>query len=209
MDRDLSHVVRRVLPPPRSMKDVNSSNFGLLIAYLLPGFVAIVGISFFSETVRAWLTVSPSVAPAVGGFLYVTLGSLAVGLTVSTVRWAVIDTIHHRTGIPKGLWNYAILQEKLSAYQVVVTNQYRYYQWYSNMVVSIAVTFTAFCIATGWPSLWAVSVVVGLETVFWLGSRDTLRNYYCRLALRLSKWTLRYALLRAGCPTEIVVSKSS
>ena len=76
------------------MRELNSGNFGLVIAYLLPGFVALLGVSFFSEPVQTWFSVSPVALPTVGGFLYVTLGSLSAGVIVSTVRWATVDTIH-------------------------------------------------------------------------------------------------------------------
>jgi hypothetical protein len=41
------------------MTEMSQKNFGLLIAYLLPGFVVLWGISFFSPTVQSWLTGSP------------------------------------------------------------------------------------------------------------------------------------------------------
>jgi hypothetical protein len=37
------------------MRDVTGQNFGLLIAYVLPGLTALWGVSFFSDTVRSWL----------------------------------------------------------------------------------------------------------------------------------------------------------
>src|SRR5258708_7235024 len=81
-----------------SLKEPSVTNFGLLIAFLLPGFVALWGISYVSEPVRSWFGSTPDYAPSVGGFLYVTLASIVAGLTVSTVRWIVIDTVHHVTG---------------------------------------------------------------------------------------------------------------
>ena len=81
------------------MKEVSTSNFGLLIAFVLPGFTALWGAAYISPVLRSWLVGSGMTGPTVGGFLYVTLASVAAGLTVSTVRWAVIDTIHHWTGL--------------------------------------------------------------------------------------------------------------
>jgi hypothetical protein len=64
------------------MTEVSGKNFGFLIAYILPGFVRLWAISYFSPTVRAWLVSSSSAAGAatVGGFLYVTLASVGAGL---------------------------------------------------------------------------------------------------------------------------------
>ena len=97
------------------MIEVSSSNFGLLIAFPLPGFVVLWGAGYFSETVRVWLSTSGDSAPTVGGFMYVTLASVAAGVTVSTVRWAIIDTIHRWTGLPPPTWDFSRLQENVAA----------------------------------------------------------------------------------------------
>src|SRR5438093_134632 len=69
-------VLRGALPPdgtrplPSPVRDVTSENFGLLIAYLLPGFVALWGVSPAVPGAGAWLAAPPVGAPTVGGFLY-------------------------------------------------------------------------------------------------------------------------------------------
>ncbi|MCH7725100.1 MAG: hypothetical protein IH991_01270 [Planctomycetes bacterium] len=125
----------------------------------------------------------PTDVPTVGGFLYVTLASLAAGLTVSTVRWAVVDSIHHRTGIRKPNWDYSNLEQNIGAYDVLVEHKYRYYQAYSNMLVSLVALLFARRYAAGfWTSPFGgfdVGVVV-LVLIFFAGSRDTLTKYYAR-----------------------------
>lgn len=116
------------------MKEVSTSNFGLVIAYLLPGFVTLIGVSFFSETVRIWLTISPSDAPTVGGFLYVTIASVALGMTVGSVRWLVIDTIHHKTGIQQPQWDFSRLQENINAYRTLVEIHYHFYLFFAEVL---------------------------------------------------------------------------
>src|SRR5690349_20986113 len=100
------------------MKESSVCNFGLLIAFLLPGFVALWGVGYVSEVVRFWFGDSPDNAPSVGGFLYVTLASIVAGLTVSTVRWIVIDTFHHLTGIAPPAWDFSRLQESVAAFDM-------------------------------------------------------------------------------------------
>ncbi len=136
------------------MKQVSSDNFGILIAYVLPGFVTLIGVSFFSETARAWLGSAPTNSPTVSGFLYVTLASIGAGRVVSTIRWLIIDTIHHRTGIPNRKWDYSVLNERFHAYQFLVSNQYRYYQFYGNVLVACASSYGAFLLSKGSWSLW-------------------------------------------------------
>src|SRR5947209_5196133 len=80
-------------------RETSINNFGLLIAYVLPGFTALWGISLVTDRLGPWLFHPPADPPTVGGFLYVTLASVVAGLTVSTVRWLIIDVVHHQTGL--------------------------------------------------------------------------------------------------------------
>lgn len=165
------------------MKDVTSANFGLLIAYLLPGFVVLWGIGQFSETVHSWFGPSSDQSPSVGGFLYVTLGAVAAGLFVSTIRWATIDKIHHHTGIPEPRWNFAALNRNLDTFELLVASHYRYYQFSANMLVAVVLALIAFLVtqSTGREHVGLTAFgVMGTEIVLWLGSRDTLRKYYRR-----------------------------
>jgi hypothetical protein len=108
------------------MQDVTRSNFGLLIAYVLPGFTLLWGVGSISPAVHAWLGAPAAEGPTIGGFLYATLASVTAGMTVSTVRWLVIDSIHHHTGLRRPRWNFATLHLNVTAFDVMVENHYRY-----------------------------------------------------------------------------------
>ncbi len=171
------------------MNSLSTQNFGLVIAYLLPGFVALWGVSYFSPTVDAWISASQQNAPTVAGFMYVTLASLAAGVTVSAVRWAIIDQLHHATGIVPPAWKFGNLEGKLQGYLTLIENHYRYYQFYSNMFVAAAFSFAARAVSAGASvtlSSLANIAFVTLELVLFAGSRDTLRKYYSRTQQLLS-----------------------
>ncbi len=123
------------------MSELSEKSFGLLIAYVLPGFVTLWGISLFSPTVESWITNSQHGAPTVAGFLYVTLASLSAGLTVSAIRWILIDNLHHATGVKPPKWEFANLDDRLQGFLALVENHYRYYQFYANSVVAGAVAY--------------------------------------------------------------------
>ncbi len=99
-------------------------HFGLIIAFLLPGFTALCGLSVFSSTLASWLTAEPTRNPSLGGLLYVLLGSLAAGLVVSVIRWAVIDSWHHATGISRPQLDFSRLTENLPAYLLAVEHNF-------------------------------------------------------------------------------------
>lgn len=171
-----------------SMKEVSSDNFGILIAFLVPGFTALWGVSFHTETVRVWLTGAFFEGPTVGGFLYVTLAAIAAGLTVSTVRWAILDRLHHCTGIRRSVWDYTRLERHVTAHRIVEENHYKFYQFYGGMLFAVAFTWLSWRIAIGFTTQPSVIdfATCFLLVIFFAGSRDTLRKYYDRTTQLLS-----------------------
>lgn len=168
------------MPYADDVQTITRDNFGPLIAYILPGFIALVGVSFFSPTVASWLAASPLFAPTVGGFLYLTLGSTAAGLIVSAVRWALVDTIYHRTGIPEPEWRFNALPDRLDAFLAIVDNHYRYFQFYANMLVAMSFAYAARLIVSGGHSPWFHAAFAVVWIILLAGSRDALRKYYAR-----------------------------
>jgi hypothetical protein len=104
-----SHCGRGTLP-------LISTDFGLLISYVLPGFTALWGASYFSPASRAGIEAPPAEAPTAGGYTFVTLAFVAVGVTVSTLRWLVSDTIHRWSGLPPPRLRFPGLKENVGAY---------------------------------------------------------------------------------------------
>lgn len=170
------------------MAEVNQSNFGLLIAYLLPGTIVIASIADRSSMIRAWLGASTTGAPTVGGFLFITLAAVFAGLTTSTIRWLLLDSLHHRTGIRPPNWKFAVLQENLTAFEGAVENHYRYHQFYGNTLIAIVLAMTAnpqFAADSSTP-LVARSIGAVIVVLFYFASRDSLRKYYVRTNAILS-----------------------
>jgi len=163
------------------VKTINNDSFGVLIAYVVPGCTALVGIGFLSETVERWLGAVPSTVPTISGFLYGTLASVGLGVLANTVRGLVIDPIHHATGIEKHEWDYAVLQQNLAAVEFIVLNQFRFHQFHGNTMVALAVAYAAFESSTQGFSLLSLVGFLTVEVVLLLGSRRALRLYYCRL----------------------------
>jgi len=160
--------------------DLTARNFGLLIAYVLPGFVVLWGLSCVSPTVSTWLSGAGASGPSFGGFLYVFLTSVGCGMTASVIRWAALDKLHHHTGINPPNLNFATYPKHLEAYERINEHHYQYYQFYGN---------TFFALLTAYP-LWRISgsdgglvsdfAFVFVEVMFFAGSRNTLRLFYHR-----------------------------
>lgn len=144
------------------------------------------GISHVSPEMQTWLGTTASETPTVGGFLYVTLASVAAGLTVSTVRWIVVDTIHHRTGIRQPDWNFSQLADRVNAFETLIEIHYRYYMWYANMFIALPLAVMLRWSALGfrWREMF---LVIAIEALFFIASRDTIKKYYQRVESLLAR----------------------
>jgi hypothetical protein len=176
------------------MQSVSNDTFGPLIAYLLPGATALFGFSPFAPTLRSWFATAPTDSPTIGGFLYLTVAALAVGMTVSAIRWAVVDTLHGRLGLKPPKLDFSKLGKNVEAYTLLIEIHYRHYQFYANMFIATAIAYICYRVRLGeLLPLGPIDVAfVGLEAVFFATSRDTLQKYHVRCS----------QLLKGGTPTK-------
>lgn len=154
-----------------------SENFGLIIAYLIPGTGLLYSIRDDSALVELWFAGNPVSSPTVAGFMFVSLASVAVGLVLSTVRWLLLDSLHHRTGTPPPQRDFEKLADRVEAFRILVENKYRYYQFYGNSLMALLVTVPVQINANrlSWAQA-ALSLLLGI--ILFLGSRNTLSGYY-------------------------------
>lgn len=161
------------------MKEVSQKNLGPLIAYVVPGLVVLWGISPFSKTVDTWLTTANGSMPTVAGFLYVTLGSLAAGLTLNGIRSVTVDVIHHRTGVKSAEFDFSEFQAKFWAFNQLFESHYRYYQFYSHMFLAVAFLIGTRLVTAPWQGpRWCGPAVAVLEIVLFFSGRKSLTKYY-------------------------------
>jgi hypothetical protein len=124
-------------------------DFGVIIAFVAPGFVTFQAISYHMPTAQAWMSAASNSEQSVGVFLFVLLASLALGVVVSGVRALVIDKLLRSRllrslAVPQLNLNWSKVDvAKLPILLVIRDGHYRYYQFYSNSLVALA--------------LWAVS----------------------------------------------------
>ena len=156
-------------------EDTSLTNFGLVIAYVLPGFTALYGFPLVSPAAAAWGT-GGDPNPPLTAFLSGTVMALAAGLTVSTVRWLVVDRLHRLTGLNPPARDFAKLEARVAAFEYLVLVHYRYYKFYANMVVALVWAYAARDHALGWRG----AAGLPLALLFLVASRDSLRKYYQR-----------------------------
>ncbi len=174
------------------MQTVSNDTFGPLVAYLIPGATALVGFEPYSPLLQSWLVSVPPNGPTIGGFLYLTLASLAAGMTMNAVRWAVLDTILAWTGLRMPSFDFARLAGREQAYTILLEIHYKHYQFHGSMLIATAMAYVGWRSAEGFASgLGLFDLLVAmLEVVFFLMSRDTLGRYQRRAAQLLGTTAL-------------------
>lgn len=153
------------------------TSFGIVIAYVLPGFTALQGFPLLSHASTPWGT-GATPDPTLPSFFSGTVEALAAGLTVSALRWLILDTLHQHTGLRRPSRDFARLEKNVAAYEFLGVIHYRYYKFYGNMVVALVWSYAAREYSLGWRGLLSWPLVA----LFFLASRDSLGKYYDRTA---------------------------
>lgn len=161
----------------------SNQQFGLLVAYLLPGFIALGGVALLVPTVAQWLRpVAGEGTSGLGPPVYAVLAATAAGMIVSCFRWLLVDHALFLTGVPRPQWDADRLEARLDAVNYFVEYHYRYYQFYANTLVAVLWTYTINRAFGTSPLLGPASdlgvLIIGVVLVF--GSRDALWKYHER-----------------------------
>lgn len=105
------------------MQDKSLSQFGLLVAYVLPGFIALVGIAPLFPIVGRWLQPVTQGDLGLGPPVYAVLGATAAGLILSCFRWLLLDNLHHLLGVQRPILDDRQLAERLGGFDYLVLKQ--------------------------------------------------------------------------------------
>jgi hypothetical protein len=169
------------------MKAIESLDFGLIIAYVIPGFVTLYTISLYSEPVRSLLGGNTYV-PQAGAIIPLIFLAIAVGIAVNALAWATLRHVIQATGVPRPDLNYALLtKEKSVAFQEIIQSDFRYYQYYTNTLTAfllLCMGYVLRSVANRVEVLWLVATV--LIVVLFFASRDSLQRSYSAIGALLT-----------------------
>ncbi len=160
--------------------DLSLNNTTIIIAFLLPGVIAMWGVSSFSKTVRTWLATAPATGTSLGGAILFLVMSITAGLVADSLRSHTIDVVHFHTGIEQPTLSFEDFdQVKLDMFQAIMDNHFRYHQFYGNVFLCILFAYIAQQFTRrSWP--WPPSCrefgTLVLLVVTWLGSRGDLES---------------------------------
>ncbi len=120
--------------------NIESKNFGIVIAFLIPGFVLLFGARYHINIIENWLSMDKGSIPEIGGFLYTSLASIAAGVGISAFRWLVID---HWVYKDKTELDFTKIKDKENALNMIIEKHYMYYLFYGNMFFALAIGYVS------------------------------------------------------------------
>ena len=173
------------------MKDITSTSFGLMIAYLLPGLVGLASLAFWSSTVRNVLEAFLRTESSIGLFLLVILVALIIGLLVTVFRYFIYEWFIYKIvckNQPLGSTDFGAIgtqDAKLAAFRAAVDEHYRYHQFWGGMTIVLLL----FCIGlfnyhfNEIDFFKLMSIIVGfilLEVILGVAALEAYKQYVTR-----------------------------
>jgi hypothetical protein len=141
------------------MKDI-TLDFGLLIAYAIPGAVVLKGMTFWRSDLKKLFSDAYSGEHTVGALAALIVLSIVIGMLVSVIRGTIIDrsfsiSLQRVPGIGKYLpdhygsvkrenpkYSKLAIKEVLGAFMEAKASEKRPYQFYGNFLVALIIYLT-------------------------------------------------------------------
>jgi hypothetical protein len=127
------------------MKELTSTSFGYLIAFLLPGLLGLYAASYWIPEIDVLLQPIQNANANVGPSIMLLLIAVGIGVCVSSVRHFVLveffyKKIFKKRGIPSDIYT-GVSPDELVWHKTLAEEHYRYHQFYGGCAVSILVMF--------------------------------------------------------------------
>lgn len=164
------------------MNSIGALDFGMVIAYLLPGFLAFFGLRYASPATDQLFLLSFAKDNGIGVELSIVLFALVAGVAVSALRSSVLDLIQRWSGVKKPKFDFSKLKDPnvLKSFEATISNTYRFAQFYGNAF--IALSFLAVMRAWGSGTLGykkpVFVIIVASLIVLFVAHRQQLRQTY-------------------------------
>ncbi|ERR1035437_1152706 len=171
------------------LKDLTSTSFGYVIAFLLPGLVFFYGLGLWYPTVFPFLRSNGNTEVTIGPSVIFLLACLAAGLLIAAIRWFIYERIVcRRQKFGDNHFMRLSQSDKLPLFKAVVDEHYRYHQFYGSMSIALIPVFVYLILSAArsqsYVRVWITALAILLAEGF-LGF--TARDCYCKYIDRGNK----------------------
>lgn len=154
-------------------------NFGLVIAYLIPGFLATYAVASRVSTIDALLG-GPKRMPDAASVVPLVLIAVGVGIIINAISAAVIRPLIHKSGVKNQphLVERKYTIEDMHKYNHLVETTFRFHQFYSNTLVAVVLLAPVWLV---WPlqdNILRNASLLLVVAVLFHTARNSLRNFY-------------------------------
>jgi len=171
------------------MKDVTSTSFGYVIAFLLPGILGLFALASWFPGLGELLEPATSKDATLGPSFFLLLSCLTVGLIIGAARYYIFQKgLCRRHQLPSDIFK-GLSGEKLVAFKAAVDEHYRYHQFYGGCAIALPILFCGW-IRQIWPSLstlkscWFILVFIGFDFFLVITAMDAYKQY-CRRSAQI------------------------
>lgn len=128
------------------MKDITSTSFGLIIAYLLPGVAGFYSLKYYLTDVNKVLGIFLTPQFNAGLFFMVIFASLIIGLIVTAFRWFIYELILCKSYKLKeeNFKKIGADENKLNAFRAATDEHYRYHQFWGGISLVLPIFSVGF-----------------------------------------------------------------
>lgn len=167
------------------MKDVTSTSFGLLIAYLLPGIAGLYATTFVSPESRQILDLLVAAKADAGLFIMVILVAVGMGLIITTLRWKIFE-VWFCSGDCLKTEDFAKLggsDNVLTSFQAANDEYYRYHQFWGGITILLIPVFSGWiCKLIQNQQCWRALILaisgILVEVLVYQAARESLNRYH-------------------------------
>lgn len=165
------------------MKDITSTSFGLVIAYLLPGLALLYAIGLLEPHVGALFATFLGADSNFGLFLLVILLGLVAGLQITVFRSLLFEELTTNR-LQAEDFTHLDSEDKLLAFRAAVDENYRYHQFWGGIALVVPVWYVVWLLKNAPNGLWSwvifvVSLLVLESATVW-AARVSYANYVAR-----------------------------
>jgi hypothetical protein len=168
-------------------RKVGDLTFGMILAFIAPGFLGFVAASYHLPSARAWIEAAQNSEQSVGIFLFAALASVTSGVIISGLRDLAADPLFcsgclglvGKIELPKAGFRKLSEPSVLTAFEATIENYYRYYQFYANTAVAIALLTLSRIVAVCppvWPKGWWIITIL-LMILLGISAYRSLKRY--------------------------------
>jgi hypothetical protein len=164
------------------MKDITTTSFGLVIAYLVPGMTGLYGLALWIPDLQKMFTAFLTAESNVGLFLLVVIAALVAGLLVNGFRWIIFERWRSDSLKAEEMAKLGKDDKILAAYLERVDENYRHHQAYGGLGMAWPILYSGW-LAHLWPSLsccrilWSLLPALAIETVIVLTAKEALKRH--------------------------------